>query len=714
MGTVQGDAAHKTTVGSEAELRPARSILCERNARIGGYYMREKHRAIHRHTETVSLNPDHTARWQLRVDLELPTDEQAHCEVYGDDRLYLFPLAFLKKSDPRTGFVVQDGNGHLVPVPTREECDRISSIAAAEAGNQLLRESSLEPLDEEELRENLLTIPAGKAFDSSKKLSALLGLLEPDNPEFPKNDDLSEEQRDMGKLMGHSWQRGGLTEMLRMLVEHSMVWIPIRGIPGDRRSITIEQDVSLERRPVLRWSFGTAKKARLPWSQRRFKRWEENPPPGVVLDTGEKLYGRRAYRISFPALGQRVGEPLAWMPVEYDFPTIYTRRCETYHFELVCPSGLSPRNLKVGRGDPVEERLLNRESMDEEQSRTTFMPRIVHHYRPGNRTATDLWFRVTVGVASGAFPVLWFLAGAITAVLLWALAGTNPNLDESKNGVQIVAGILLVVPAMVAALAIGGDDKPATKLIGGARILLLVAGISAVVATAVLIDMKPFHIGHEWMWTACAMAATAATIPLATSWLLSSPTVWRQLQKLKSAGAQYSVLLVGIVTAQVIALLLMILSGSRLGEAPDQNMPYLRAVAGVLLLLLAVFMTALANNRTALDIGRSRGYAAVSLFTAAFICLALASIEIKTAVGDPSRLQAWFEAGAFCALILSWYAGRVLSRSTHRYRQTRDEIHVSPNVGRALIAKERVRELIILRRHEELQWDLPAATAPQN
>jgi hypothetical protein len=701
-----------------------RSMLCDSHARIGGYYFRQRHGAIHRHTETVSINADHTAHWQLKVDLELPTDKTAKCLQLSDECVFLFPLAFLKKSDPRTGFKVEDRDGQLIPVPIREECDRVSSIAAAQAGVRLLEDGKQPKLDLAELERNLYEIPAGTPFESSQKLSALLGLLEPTNPEFTPYPKLTAEQLRIGKEMGEIWSEGGLTEILRMFVEHSMIWVPLRGIPGERRSITVSQDIALVRRPVLRWSFGTpTPNPRLPWTRRRFKRWEESPASSPVLDTGEKLYGRRAYRISFPALGQRVGEPLAWMPVEYDFPTIYTKRCSTYHFELICPRGLSPRNLKVGRGDPVEERLQAgaatpdegaHESIDAHEGRTTLMPQIAHHYRRGNRTATDLWFRVTVGLASGAFPVLWFLAGAITAILLWALAGTNPNLSEQTNGIEIVAGILLVVPAMMAALAIGGEDTSATKLIGGARILLLVTGLNALIATAVLIDLKPFHIGHEWMWTACAMAATTVTVPLATSWILSSPNIWRQMQKLKSADAQYRTLLIGILLAEIGVWVLMVLGEAKPGVATTEHIPIIRLTIGVYLLSLAIGMTALANNRTALDIGKNRRYAAVCLFAAAFVCLALASIEIKTAISAPSRLQSWLEASAFCALLLTWYAGRALSLSTHGFRQANDEIHVSPNVGRALIAKERVRELIILQGHKSFQPDSQDATTPSN
>jgi hypothetical protein len=702
-----------------AACQPAQSVVSEDHAKVGGFYLRQRHGSIHRHCETISINPDHTAHWELKVDFELPTDAQAHCLHDEGECRFLFPLAYLKKSDPRTGFKVQDRDGELVSVPTRGECDWVSSVAAAEAGNWLTETEGGPRLNRELLVGLLQEIPMDIPFESSRKISVLLSILEPENPEFALDPKLMpnlsskqfEEFREWGAEIGRIWKAAGLTEVLRMLIEHSMVWVPLRGQPGERRSIRISQDIDLVRRPFLRWSFGKLGDSK---DRKQHARWEKGLNSHSVLDTGESLYGRRAYRISFSALGQRIGQPLAWTPVEYQFPTIYTRRCHSYHFELACPLGLSPRDLKIGRGNPIDESHSSgqledgadgpggREETgnDPDEGRTTLMPRIAHHYRPGNRSEIDLWFRATVGVAAGAFPVLWFLAGAITAVLLWVLAGADPTLSPKTNGIEIAAGILLVVPAMIAALAIGGDDAPITRLIGGSRILLLTTGLSAVIATAVLIHAKPFHIGQEWMWTACAMVATAAAVPLATSWVLSSSIVWGQLKKLRSAEAQYRALLCGILLAEVVIVVLLTLNDGPIGRAEAIDAPVVRTVSAILLLLFAIGMTVLANNRAAIGIGGSRRYAAASLFAAALTCLALACIELKTAISEPSRLQSWAEVGAFLALLLAWYAGAILSILTYPYHQADDEIHVPPSVGRALVAGERVRELIVLRRRE--------------
>src|SRR6187397_2269020 len=102
-----------------------------------GYYLRQRHGLIHRHTEIVGLQPDHTARWELRIDFELPTDEEARWPNGDGTDTFLFPLVFMKKASSRTGFEIRDEAGDLLTIPVRRECDRISSFAAAHASESM-------------------------------------------------------------------------------------------------------------------------------------------------------------------------------------------------------------------------------------------------------------------------------------------------------------------------------------------------------------------------------------------------------------------------------------------------------------------------------------------------------------------------------------------------------------------------------------------------
>ncbi len=646
-----------------------------------GYYLRKRHGLIHRHTETVALQPDHTARWELRIDLELPSDEEARWPGEDGTDTFLFPLVFLKKASARTGFEVRDESGDLLTVPIRAECDRISSFAAAHASESM--HSSIHPQPEipiEGLREVFEKIAADKPFQSSLALHKVLGEvgLEGDREISTANEEL-----------GRAWEENSLLEVLHMLVDHSLIWVPLKGRAGERRTIVVSQEISMVRRVFLRWIFGDVRVPDCPYLH-PLKTWRaRRARPGSYLEVGERRYGRRTVRISFSALGERIGQPLGWMPFEYEFPTVYTKRCQTYHFELICPPGRGPRELRPARAVPLAEprQFVKR---DDGKGSTILTSRAGRHDRKGARFPNDLWFRVTVGVGDGAFPALWFLTGAITAVMLWLIAG-YASVIENGDEPQITAAILLVVPAIVAALAIGENAVPVTQVIGGARTLLLVIGLSAVMATAVLIGAEPFDWDPVWTWTACAMVVTAATVPLATGWLLSSASVWRQMKRLKTRQRQKNALWIGVGLALLANGALIVLCDG----------PVDRGIVGGALVLLTVGMTALANNRMAMPIGEERRYIAFSLLLAAMTCLSLGCIELQAAVGGYKDLHESAEYAALPILVLSLFAGEAFSKLVSGFAPEQDEIHVSPQIGRALLRGEAVRELAILRERED-------------
>jgi hypothetical protein len=674
----------------EAQIQTGTGRGCGRPEPAGlGYYLRRRHELIRRHVETISLNPDHTARWTLRIDFELPTDEEARLDERDGEALFSFPLVFLRKAEARPGFQAHDGHGADVQIPIREECDAITAAAAAHAANSLLAKMAPPPpaqFELGELEEALRLIPAGRPFDSSISLQILRRAVGLEKLEAGEEGETYPE-------IGASWSEAGLTEVLQMLVEHSLVWIAVRGRPGERRSVTLSKQITLSRRAALRWAFGRLRVPKYPRLQRfRARHAAERDGRRVLMIAGEP-YGRRKRTISFSALGERIGQPLAWMPFEFEFPTIYTKRCASYHFQVSCPPGRSPRDLKPAADPPLAEPVHDEGDKEEEtaeplQGRKTLTSRVARFDLPGDRLPEDTWFRVTVGVGNGAFPVLWVGGGAVTALLLWIFAGADPTLKGSQN--EIAAAILLIVPVLVASLAIGGSEVPLTQLIGGARILLMVTGLSAVVAASVLAGARPFDMQPTWTWTACAMAATAATIPLGTSWLLSIPLVWRQMKLLGSRRRQQRALWALVAMALVAVAALSFLDDERIA----------RGAIAVYLLLLAVAMTVVANDRAAMAIGKSRRYVAVCFLIAGFTCLALACIELRATICENSHLQTWAERGAALALVGSLFAGEAISALTKKADPAEDEVHVSPAVGRAMLAGETVRELTILRERE--------------
>lgn len=668
----------------EAQTQRETPSDSRKQARGCAYYLATYHGLIKRHVEIVELDPDRTARRRLEIDLELPTDPDAFLGEQDRDGKYrfLFPLLYVRKVDARAGFEVLDENDMKMIVPIRAECDKVSARAAAAAGAALSAIGTA-PLSVDALEEVFTSIASETPFASSLALQEVfiqIGLVEERNGEAPSAEQIA---------IGDAWRDAGLSDVLRMLVEHTLIWVPIHGRPGERRTLTVNQEMTLVRRSLIRWIFRDLASLESHCARPFRKHRAENPE--AVLEVGAKRYGRRARRISFSVLAERIGQPIAWTPTEYEFTTIYVKRCQSYHFELITPPGRTPRDLRPASGVPIAE-----PGKELPSGRTTLTSRLARHDLPGIKSAEDLWFRVSVGIGDGAFPGLWFLCGAITAIILWLLADDSPTLTDTPA--QIVAGILLVVPALVAALVIGGDRVPITQLIGGARLLFLITGLSAVAAAAVVAGATPFHLKPDWSWTICAISATIVTVPLGTSWVLSSPLAWSQLKKLKSWQFQLWALgtFVGLAALGIGGLI--VIDTESLAEA------ILSGSIAVYLLFLTIAIMALANNRVAMPIGRSRGIVVFSCLVAGLTCAGLACIELRASIDPgpgPKPIVEWTALGLVIASLL---AGSVKTWIFGWTSANEGEIHVSPQVGKELLAGETINELtMLLDREKEME-----------
>jgi hypothetical protein len=672
--------------GSSAGPPPSLRVD-DRAIAAAGYYMARDHGLVHRHIETVELHSDQSALWQLAIDFELPSAPEASYASFEGEEYFLFPLLFMRKAEERTGFGVFAEDEAILAMPTRLQCDRASAGAALQAGRRLLSPEARRNLPED-LPERLTRVISELPLTSAAVLASL--------------------ERELERPTLAAWQSSGLLEDLHMLVEHWVVWMPFRGRPGERRVIRVRRDHELTPRPFVRWAFGAVMRP-----QRQSRLGRRRPPPQNRLDTGERLYGRRRYTISLSALAERLAKPLAWMPIELDFPSIYPRRCASYHFELICPDGLTPHNIKLEKGTQGEpESWQRKEERYEKQKRrkppqgerTTLRTGRAHFYHPGGKDLNAIWIRSTVGVGPGAFPVLWFFAGAITAIMLWILAIVDPVplLREENDGkAQVAAGVLLVVPALLGGLVVGVESRSTSQLLNGARVMLLAAGLSAVVAATVLVR-QPFGLQCRWAWAICATVATLATIPLATSWALSVEAIWRQLERLDTPSRQRWALWPPVAVAAAILLGLHLLDGA----------PVARAVGGVTLLLLTVPLILLASNGGAIKTGGRRHGLVARASLAAATCFVMGCAELH-AIGDPHlagelkpSMELW-GAGALGVVLLG---GGLLGNLARRlgigmgHRIATDRIDVHPEVGRALIAGEGIYELAKLREREE--WAL--------
>jgi hypothetical protein len=675
----------------------------EEPASVAGcaFYLAKPHRLIKRHVESIDIEPDNSAKWKLRIDFELPTHSEAFVGELDENGKchFLFPLAYLPKGETRADFEVRDEQNMALTVPIRKECDRISSTAAAEAAISLHAKEGLPPapFSVPELARVLRPIAANKPLDASMALEELLrqmglaGRREDNGVETPGP-------------TGEAWKNAGLTDSLQMLVEHSLIWVPIYGRPGERRSIVITRRIELVRRAFVRWVFCDLSSLKCHW--RHPFRSRRLRSPRSILEVGDKKYCRRARRFSFSALAERLGQPFGWTPCEFEFPTIYAKRCASYHFEVRCPPGRTPRDLRPAKGSPLaepgEEVTVSR-GRKGERGRTMLTTRIAQHDRPGGNLAR-IWFRLSLGIGDGSFPMLWFLTGMITAAMLWALADKDPT-ELGGSSAQIATAILLVVPALAAAFSVGVHSEALiSRWMGGARLLLLVTGLSAAAAAAVMAGERPFDLKADWDWTICAIVATVATVPLGTSWLLSSRFFWTQMKKLRSWRLQRRALTGCAVLAAAGILALVFFEDS----------PLWATVIAVYLLLLAVLVNALANNRAAMPIGESRRNVVFSSLIIGLTCIALACIELRSAIDPGPGPEAIVELGALALIALSLWTGRGLKSTISPLTKVKPkELHVSPQMGKAMLAREAVDAVIVLIGRDEDSSDSQSGAAAQ-
>jgi hypothetical protein len=653
--------AHRVAKGRK-ENSPARN---QPPGDAVGFYLRQQHGLVHRHVEAFTLQPEPIAEWRLIVEFELPMDPKACLGGNGKKSSFLFPLAFLSEADLPSGLKVEE-DGSEVPRVAPAECDQISVVAVANAIGHLA--ASGEPrvhLRDDELQEILKPVVSGRALEASMVVQKL----------FSEADSLKV-----------AWDAAGLTEVLKMLVEHAILWIPIQGEPGERRVMTISRRIPLRRRALLRWSVGELGAANINPLHKALRKRSTDPQTELGIRIGNRVFGRRSRRVSFGALRERLIQPLGLMPIEFECPTIYAKHALSYECQVYFPDDLSARALRIlyydqlttGHSASPPPTGNSSESVDT----VVVSPRIASYHRYGGHFTNDLVLRVVAGVSAGAVPIFWWLASATAASLLWAFVAAGP--DAARNPAQptIIVGVFSFVTSLVV------KGSPAHQRFIGARLLLMSSGLSLLVAALVMGGARPFGLDLPWLLGACAMAATAAAVLLAASWALSADAVWRILRSIEKGRTQAFAPLAAIFAAALPIAAIHYLDTDE----------FTRGVIAIYLLSLSSLMLVLANG------GRGKGQLeasyglSASLFITALVSLAMGCIELQVTLSHTIMPVNSFELYALLILFLVPATRLSLHRVAWLYRRKADEIIVSPHEGREMIAGRRVGPLAELLR----------------
>jgi hypothetical protein len=300
---------------------------------------------IQRQVEQIAIELDRTIESRLSVHLTIPAQVETDAPSAAEESTFLVPLTFLAKAEPRLGLTVLDELGGAVPALDREECDRVTAaVVAAEVQRIMNGSDGSQPL--RELEEVPLSVTAAVPFQASMAVSAI-----------PERIEGVGGWRGDGK--NDAWRGSGIPLLLTRLIEHSVVWVALRGEAGERRVLTVCRRMPVTKQSVLRWSFGELRRTRFP-ALRPFRSRRASQVPADGLQLGESVYGRRAYRLSLSILWARFWRWLALRPVDLEVPAVSATRGDVYELEMRCPKGLSPRGLRVFTGVPPIDRFLAR------------------------------------------------------------------------------------------------------------------------------------------------------------------------------------------------------------------------------------------------------------------------------------------------------------------------------------------------------------------
>jgi hypothetical protein len=132
-----------------------------------------------------------------------------------------------------------------------------------------------------------------------------------------------------------------------------------------------------------------------------------------------------------------------------------------------------------------------------------------------------------------------------------------------------------------------------------------------------------------------------------------------------------------------------------------------RAGLASCLLLLSVMLILLASNRMAVALEANRKFLSVGAMLLAGACLVIGCIELQRISAPDAAWQKEVEDAGLGILPFALFSGLGLWAVTQIFRPRREELSISPAVGQALIAEERIRELRRLREIDarpDLNW----------
>jgi hypothetical protein len=298
------------------------------------------------------------------------------------------------------------------------------------------------------------------------------------------------------------------------LALNTLLWVPLAGVPGERRVLKFSYDLSDIRPPV-----------RVHTRDLQSASWEVDQELLRV-----ERHGRLDVEATWQRQLKRILSSIGWDAIDVLVELPNMRDCDSYHLQVFTPDGadvISVRTegpLRDVAGMTIEPRM-------------QFHGSSAHLYVSGRAVKETAPVAIAIRVPRSGFLNLCALLSLLVAALLWSLQAMPVKGDTPK---QVAATVLLVIPAVLIVVGIRplGESALMSSLLAGMRGLMLASGLLAAAAGAALAGVQPFdHIEETYIWYATSASVIAGV--LVCAWLAAGArtreTLARVLRAVRNA-----------------------------------------------------------------------------------------------------------------------------------------------------------------------------------
>jgi hypothetical protein len=413
----------------------------------------------------------------------LPEHEGCSFPWRDGERLFYLPIALMLKQPPASNLDMRDERDTSLPVLNRLENAEVTLTAVTK-----LIEDMFDPALAHEvtpfLREAVFALDADAAKTHVMFAITRITALRPQ----------AQSHSDWDWLVG----------FLVLLSAHSISWLGLAGLPGERRVVKFVYDIEVEApKPIRRRPHWVARSVRAEGQDGSFVVYYLDWDPGDGYPHG--FLTRMLKR--FVTI---IGGAAYHVPIQ----TPYIRGAPSYHLQVNAPEGLETRRIELLAVlcDSAGERKVPIDA-------TT--PDCAHLYFSEARVRRMGMAIVSLRVGRRGLLSYSLAASIVIAAMLWLFATHHATIERPGDNSASVA-VLLLVPTLMLIFAIRpGEHLLATKLLSGARAMLAVLALLCVAAAGELVGARPFGRGLGTLWRWDAELASLLALLVAVCWLLS-------------------------------------------------------------------------------------------------------------------------------------------------------------------------------------------------